>query len=271
MVSRTLTVTLALVAGLAALAACNGGGAAAGKSGLEWIEIEPGLSYVELAEGAGDAVASGDFVQIHYAGWYEADSDSLYETPGDSLVKFDSSLDRGEPIAFPLGRSWVIPGWEKGVPGTRVGGKRKLRIGPALAYGMEGRPPVIPGGATLVFDIEIVGKPTVDVTVLEAGTGPVAEPGDRLSVHYTGWVWENGEKGKEFDSSIGRGRPFQFTMGAGQVIQGWDFGLTGMAEGSQARLIIPPEMGYGSRGAGGAIPPNATLCFEVELVAVEKP
>ncbi len=252
------------------LAACQGGGGSQAAAPA-WTDLQPGLACVDSVLGEGELIGPEDFVLMHYTGWYEADQDNLFETPGDSLVKFDSSVDRGEPIAFPLGRSWVIPGWEKGVPGTRVGGKRKLRIGPALAYGMEGRPPVIPGGATLVFDIEIVGKPTVDVTVLEAGTGPVAEPGDRLSVHYTGWVWENGEKGKEFDSSIGRGRPFQFTMGAGQVIQGWDFGLTGMAEGSQARLIIPPEMGYGSRGAGSAIPPNATLCFEVELVAVEKP
>lgn len=236
-----------------------------------WIELEPGLAYVDSALGQGEAVASGDFIEVHYTGWYEADDDDLFATEGDSLVKFDSSRDRGEPIAFPLGRNRVIAGWEKGLPGMAVGGKRMLRIGPDLAYGAEGRPGFIPGGATLVFAVEVVGKPQVQLTVTEQGTGPVAAVGDRLSVHYTGWVWEDGQKGPEFDSSLARGRPYQFTLGAGTVIQGWDYGLTGLAEGTKAQLIIPPSMGYGARGSGGVIPPGATLCFDVELVAVEKP
>ena len=153
---------------------------------IAWIEIEPGLSYVDSTLGEGEAVGPDSFVLVHYTGWYEA--------PGDSLVKFDSSVDRGEPIAFPLGRNYVILGWEKGVPGMAVGGKRKLRISPELAYGEQGRPPLIPGNATLIFDIEIMGLPTVDVTVLEDGDGPQAEVGDRLSVHYTGWLWEDGAK-----------------------------------------------------------------------------
>ncbi|MBE0567857.1 MAG: FKBP-type peptidyl-prolyl cis-trans isomerase [Krumholzibacteria bacterium] len=236
-----------------------------------WIEIEPGLAYVDSAFGTGQAVAGDDFVEVHYTGWYEADDDDLFATKGDSLVKFDSSRDRGEPIAFPLGRGRVIAGWERGLPGMTVGGKRTLRVGPDLAYGAEGRPPFIPGGATLVFAVEVVGLPEVGLTVLEQGTGPAAEVGDRLSVHYTGWLWEDGQKGTEFDSSIARGRPYQFTLGAGMVIQGWDYGLTGLAEGTKAQLVIPPSMGYGARGSGGAIPPGATLCFDIELVAVEKP
>lgn len=236
-----------------------------------WITIEPGLAYVDSALGSGEIVAADDFVLVHYTGWYEADEDDLFETPGDSLVKFDSSLDHGEPIAFALGRNQVITGWEDGLPGMAVGGKRTLRIGPDLAYGADGRPPYIPGGATLVFDIEIMGKPEVMITIVEQGTGPVAAVGDRVSVHYTGWLWENEQKGMEFDSSIARGRPYQFTMGARTVIQGWDYGLTGLAQGTKAQVIIPPEMGYGSRGSGGSIPPNATLLFDVEIVAVEKP
>lgn len=236
-----------------------------------WIAIEPGLAYVDSALGSGGTVAADDFVLVDYTGWYEADDDDLFETPGDSLVKFDSSLDHGEPIAFALGRNQVISGWERGLPGMAVGGKRTLRISPDLAYGADGRPPYIPGGATLVFAIEIKGKPAVTTTITEPGTGLAAAVGDRVSVHYTGWLWENGQKGLEFDSSIARGRPYQFTLGARQVIQGWDYGLTGMAQGTKAQVVIPPEMGYGSRGSGGSIPPNATLVFEVEIVAVEKP
>ena len=248
---------------VAALAALCLAGCEKSQPQIAWIELEPGLSYADSALGQGPVVGSDSFVLVHYTGWYEA--------PGDSLVKFDSSVDRGEPIAFPLGRNFVIQGWEKGVPGMAVGGKRKLRIAPDLAYGEQGRPPVIPGNATLVFDIEVLGLPVVDVTVLAEGDGPVAEIGDRLSVHYTGWLWEDGAKGTEFDSSISRGRPYQFTLGAGQVIQGWDVALAGLKQGTRAQLVIPPEMGYGARGSGGVIPPGATLCFDVELVSVEKP
>ncbi len=98
------------------------------------------------------------------------------------------------------------------------------------------------------------------------GTGAQAQSGRPVRVHYTGWLWQNGEKGAKFDSSKDRGVPFNFHLGGGEVIQGWDEGVQGMKEGGTRVLIIPPEMGYGARGAGGVIPPNATLCFEVELI-----
>jgi peptidylprolyl isomerase len=88
-------------------------------------------------------------------------------------------------------------------------------------------------------------------------------------VHYTGWLFDNGVKGKKFDSSVDRGQPFQFTLGAHQVIAGWDEGVAGMKVGGSRTLIIPPELGYGARGAGGVIPPNATLIFDVELLDVK--
>ncbi len=100
------------------------------------------------------------------------------------------------------------------------------------------------------------------------GTGDVARAGQRVSVHYTGWLYQNGEQGGKFDSSKDRGQPFVFPLGAGHVIKGWDEGVQGMAVGGTRRLVIPPELGYGARGAGGVIPPNATLLFEVELLAV---
>lgn len=99
---------------------------------------------------------------------------------------------------------------------------------------------------------------------LVVGTGDAAAAGRRVSVHYTGWTTD----GKKFDSSKDRGQPFMFSLGEGEVIRGWDEGVAGMKVGGKRKLTIPPELGYGSRGAGKVIPPNATLLFEVELLAV---
>jgi FKBP-type peptidyl-prolyl cis-trans isomerase FkpA len=105
----------------------------------------------------------------------------------------------------------------------------------------------------------------------QVGTGAEARPGP-VTVHYTGWLHDPGQpggRGKKFDSSVDRGQPFRFQLGAGQVIRGWDEGVAGMKVGGKRTLVIPPEMGYGARGAGGAIPPNATLVFDVELIDVK--
>jgi FKBP-type peptidyl-prolyl cis-trans isomerase FkpA len=107
-----------------------------------------------------------------------------------------------------------------------------------------------------------------DITV---GSGAEAVAGKRVRVHYTGWLYDPtapNNRGKKFDSSKDRGVPFSFGLGGGEVIRGWDEGVQGMKVGGTRVLIIPPEMGYGARGAGGVIPPNATLVFEVELLAV---
>ena len=101
------------------------------------------------------------------------------------------------------------------------------------------------------------------------GAGAEAKAGQGVSVHYTGWLFYGGERGKKFDSSRDRGDPFAFALGAGQVIKGWDEGVQGMKVGGTRLLTIPPALGYGARGAGGVIPPNATLIFEVELLAIE--
>jgi FKBP-type peptidyl-prolyl cis-trans isomerase FkpA len=113
---------------------------------------------------------------------------------------------------------------------------------------------------------ELVKKDTV------VGEGREAEPGFNITVHYTGWLYDPSQAdghGKKFDSSLDRGEPFVFFLGGGQVIQGWDEGFAGMKVGGKRTLIIPPEMGYGTRGAGGVIPPNATLIFDVELLGIK--
>jgi FKBP-type peptidyl-prolyl cis-trans isomerase len=109
------------------------------------------------------------------------------------------------------------------------------------------------------------------MTDIKVGTGDLAEAGNNVTVHYTGWLHDAAapeNKGRKFDSSRDRGDPFRFTLGVGQVIAGWDQGVAGMKVGGQRVLTIPPELGYGARGAGGVIPPNATLIFDVELLAV---
>jgi peptidylprolyl isomerase len=98
------------------------------------------------------------------------------------------------------------------------------------------------------------------------GTGASPKPGQTCVMHYTGWLYDNGVKGKKFDSSLDRGTPFEFRLGAGQVIKGWDEGVATMKVGGKRTLILPPQLGYGARGAGGVIPPNATLMFDVELL-----
>ena len=100
------------------------------------------------------------------------------------------------------------------------------------------------------------------------GDGPQAEAGKQVTVHYTGWLYADDTQGAKFDSSKDRGDPFAFSLGAGMVIRGWDEGVAGMKVGGKRTLIIPPELGYGPRGAGGVIPPNATLKFDVELLGV---
>ncbi len=123
-------------------------------------------------------------------------------------------------------------------------------------------------------DAAVPAAPVTDmqVTTLREGEGAVIEAGQRAVVHYTGWLHapdNEDAKGAQFDSSHPRGQPFSFALGAGQVIRGWDEGVAGMRVGEMRRLLIPAEMAYGSRGAGGVIPPNATLLFEVELLEVQ--
>ena len=127
-----------------------------------------------------------------------------------------------------------------------------------------------PLGSAVAAPSQVIEMPDgLKYTDTKVGDGAVAAAGDKVSVDYTGWLYKDGAKGAKFDSSLDRGRPFQFTLGAHQVIAGWDEGVAGMKVGGERTLIIPPELGYGARGAGGVIPPDATLMFDVKLLAVQ--
>ena len=127
------------------------------------------------------------------------------------------------------------------------------------------------GASSTASPTKVTGQPTTTPSGLQywdivTGTGETAVPGKPVSVHYTGWL----TSGEKFDSSVDRGKPFVFTLGAGQVIKGWNEGVAGMKAGGKRQLRIPPSLGYGENGAGGVIPPNATLIFDVELIEVGK-
>ena len=133
---------------------------------------------------------------------------------------------------------------------------------------------IFTAGAPTTATAQAVGKTMttpsgLQITDSKIGTGATPQPGQICVMHYTGWLYQGGAKGKKFDSSLDRGQPFVFSLGAHQVIEGWDQGVSGMKEGGKRTLIIPPELGYGARGAGGVIPANATLMFDVELLKVD--
>lgn len=232
---------------------------------------ESGLTYKIIHEGKGQRAKAGDNVVVHYTG----------KLTNDTV--FDSSVKRGQPFKFKLGVGQVIKGWDEGIALLNVGDKAVLTIPSNLGYGERGAG-TIPPNSTLIFEVELLdiisppkpydvsGKDTITtesglkyIMVTQHADGKQAKKGSNVSVHYTGYL----EDGKIFDSSLERGEPIAFPLGAGRVIPGWDEGIALLKTGEKARLIIPYQLAYGEQGYPGAIPPKATLIFDVELVDVK--
>ena len=236
------------------------------------IVTESGLKCEFLHHGSGVKPKVGDKIVAHYTG-------TLLDG-----TKFDSSVDRGKPFEFPLGKGKVIKGWDEGFALLQVGDKAIFTIPPELAYG-ERATGQIPANSTLIFEVEllnvierIVPKPFntegrevkktasgLQYIMVKEGIGDFPKEGQQVFVHYTGYL----EDGNIFDSSVERGQPLPFPLGKGRVIKGWDEGVALLKKGGKARLIIPPELGYGERGYPGLIPQNATLTFDVELIEIK--
>lgn len=232
------------------------------------------LEWFDIAVGEGASPVEGSVVVVEYTGWLE------------DGTSFDSSYKRPKPFSFAIAKGQVIPGWDEGVMGMKVGGKRQLKIPGKLGYGARGTPR-IPPNSTLIFDVELLEvkaprvAPAAPMDIpkgkhvklpsglqyydIQEGTGATPKEGQTVMVDYTGWL-ENGEK---FDSSLDRAEPIAFPVGTGRVIKGWDEGVGSMMVGGKRQLIIPYELAYGERGRPPVIPPKSTLIFDVELVGIE--
>jgi FKBP-type peptidyl-prolyl cis-trans isomerase len=247
------------------------------------VQVTPTLEIIDQQIGNGAEAIIGSKVVVHYSGWLRDT-----QAPLQHGKAFDSSLQRG-PFTFPLGAGRVIKGWDQGVQGMKIGGKRTLIIPSTLGYGARGAGNgIIPPNADLIFDVELlevinlVIEPTEKLIEIpqktlkkidkKKGKGTIAINGKNVTVHYTGWLFDakaKNQKGVKFDSSIGK-KAFTFSLGSSQVIKAWDEGLLGMQIGGQRTLIIPSSLAYGERGAGnGKIPPNADLIFDIELLQVK--
>ena len=230
-----------------------------------------GLQITDLTVGEGTEATLGSQISVHYTGWIYAP-----DSTGGKGLKFDSSLDRGQEFKLVLGFGQVIPGWDQGLEGMKVGGKRELIIPADLAYGDQ-EIGSIPANSTLLFEVEL--NDVVDLAAdvikddLVVGDGVEATAGMIIKVHYTGWLMNadsTDSKGTKFDSSYDRDEMFELPLARSRVIPGWDLGLLGMKVGGTRRLTIPPHLAYGDRDLG-VIPPNSTLIFDVELFDVIDP
>jgi peptidylprolyl isomerase len=231
-----------------------------------------GLKVKLTQAGKGKTVAKGDKVKVHYTGTLVDDR------------KFDSSRDRNQPFEFVIGMKQVIAGWDEAFQLLKVGDKAILTIPPDLGYG-DTPMPKIPAGSYLVFDVEvldvfknfapkpftvkskqnIVSSTGLEYNIIDPGKGVKAERGKTVEVHYTGFL----ENGDIFDSSVLRGQPITFRLGAGMVIPGWDEGIGYLNAGGKALLSIPYNLAYGESGRPPLIPPKARLIFNVELISVK--
>lgn len=217
-----------------------------------------GPTIKDIVVGKGPKAVDGDIVTVDYKGTLT------------SGKQFDSSFGKA-PFVFTLGQGEVIRGWDMGVKGMRVGGKRQLVIPAALGYGAQGAPPDIPGGATLVFEVKLYriekspGDKKIAIQDTKLGRGRAVKKGDKVQVHYRGKF----VNGFSFDNSYDRKSPLPVEVGAGRVIKGFDDGLLGMKVGGKRIVTIPFMLGYGPQGRPPTIPAKSTLVFELELMKID--
>ncbi len=215
----------------------------------------PKVEIKELLEGKGLVAQAGDLVSVDYTGKL---------TNGKV---FDSSKGPDKkPYQFVLGWERVIKGWDQGLVGLKIGGKRLLTIPPELGYGSEAQGDDIPANSILVFEVELKDIKRTKIEVLTKGTGEAAAMGDKVEVNYRGTMLD----GTEFDSSYKRNQTFPVEIGVTRVITGFTQGLIGMKVGEKRKVTIPPEMAYGPRARSEIIKPNSTLVFELEVMKLEK-
>lgn len=218
------------------------------------------IVVTDVAAGDGEVIQAGDALRVEYTGML-----------ADGTV-FDSTDDTGEEFIFTFGIGQVIEGWDVGLEGIREGGTRRLEIPSHMAFGQRGRCrsdgtcPVAPN-TDVVYEVTVVDifdEVLTEDTII--GEGELAEAGDIVFVDYVGQL----QNGDVFDSSLPQTAPYQFQLGAGNVIPGWDLGIGGMKEGGRRILTIPPSLAYGALGYPPSIPRYAVLIFTIDLVEVVK-
>lgn len=254
--------------------------------GIKPLKTTSGLYYTISSEGTGAQVQSGQKVNVNYTGKF------MDGKPFDSNT--DSAFHHVTPFELEVGKGRVIKGWDEGLQLLKLGSKATFYIPSGLAYGANERAP-IPANAILIFDVEVtetVDQNVVDdkllqsyfaknnikatktpsgmyYTISQKGLGPNAAPGKKVSMNYTGKTLDGNKFDSNVDPKFNHVQPFSFTLGQGQVIRGWDEGVQLLNLGSKATFYIPSAMAYGERGAGGSIPPNAVLLFDVEVLSID--
>lgn len=223
------------------------------------VVLAQGLSPKDVQTTKAMPVKAGDFVVVDYDA--KLVGGAVFETTKGKA-----------PLRFKVGSGEVIEGLDRGVIGMKLGSSRSLAVPAAMAFGAVALDKV-PANSPLTLNFRVLRierkdeKYMVEINDVAPGTGAEAvKSGDTVEVHYTG-MFLNGAK---FDSSRDRNETFSFKVGAGQVIKGFDLGVTGMKVGGKRKVTIPPEFGYGVRGAGNVIPPNSTLIFDLELISIKK-
>ena len=255
----TRAASLGAVLALCCTAACSSGSPTAPSTAPAQQ-----FSVTDLVQGTGDPVIDGQFLTVFFTAWL---FDSGAADNKGAIVDQTTGLD----FFFFLGDPNFIEGWNRGIAGMRVGGRRRIVVPPELGFGSAGTENV-PANSTLIFEVELLTAPPrvappFETTDLAQGAGDPAVPGQTLTVTYTGWLYVIGpadHKGSLFDNSD----DFPFVLGDAGFIEGWNRGIEGMRVGGRRQLVVPPELAYGPEGTT-VIPPNATLIFEIELLSIE--